>query len=136
MKHEIRTAIEAPRVLVAEDDLFFSVRIETVLKKMGYEVEVVTDEARAVARAAEWDPALVIVNFGSERLSPADLVRRIKGRSPSPAVLGFVSHTWMPQVKPAAMAAGCDLMVANSALVTRLPQFAAKLAPLPEPPTR
>jgi hypothetical protein len=43
-------------------------------------------------------------------------------------VLGFVSHVWMPQVRPNALAAGVDLLVANSALSMRLPQLVAELA--------
>lgn len=118
-----------PRVLVIEDDLFFSVRIETVLQKMGYVVVVIGDHAKAVGYARDNAPALVIINFGSDRLAPADTVRHIKDLPDAPPVMGFVPHVWMPQVRPNAMAAGCDLLVANSALVMRLPQLVAKLLP-------
>lgn len=115
------------RALVVEDDLFFSVRIETTLSKLGYTVEVVTEGAQAVASAEALRPDLVIVNFGRDRLNPAETVRKLKSL-PNPApVLGFVPHVSMPQVRPAAIAAGCDLLVANSALTLRLPQLAAKL---------
>ena len=113
--------------LVIEDDLFFSVRIETVLQKMGYAVTVISDHTKALETAAQKNPVLVIINFGSDRLSPADTVRQLKTLPDPPAIMGFVPHVWMPQVRPAAMAAGCDLLVANSALVMRLPQLVAKL---------
>ena len=116
-----------PVALVIEDDLFFSVRIETVLQKMGYAVTVISDHTKALEQAALSQPVLVVINFGSDRLSPADTVRHLKTLSEPPAVMGFVPHVWMSEVRPAAMAAGCDLLVANSALVMRLPQLVAKL---------
>ena len=119
--------VQKQRVLVIEDDLFFSVRIETVLQKMGYAVSVIGDHNKAVESAREHAPALVIINFGSDRLAPADTVRHLKELPHPPPVMGFVPHVWMPQVRPNAMAAGCDLLVANSALVMRLPQLVAKL---------
>ncbi len=123
-------AQERPEVLVVEDDLFFSVRIETTLKHLGYAVRVMENSEAAVARAAQHPPALVIVNFGSERLSPGEVVKRLKALPHPAPVLGFVSHKWIPQVRPNALAAGVDLLVANSALSMRLPQLAAKLAPM------
>ena len=114
-------------VLVIEDDLFFSVRIETVLQKMGYAVSVIGDHVQALEYARQHKPALVIINFGSDRLAPADTTRHLKELSEPPRVMGFVPHVWMPQVRPNAMAAGCDLLVANSALVMRLPQLVEKL---------
>ncbi len=116
-----------PEALVVEDDLFFSVRIETMLQKMGYAVFVATTHDAAVAQAQKRAPAIVIINFGGERTTPGETVKQIKALSPTTPVLGFVSHVWMPQVRPNAMAAGCDLLVANSALTMRLPQLVEKL---------
>ena len=122
-----RDVADKPRALVVEEDLFFSVRIETVLQKLGYEVTVIGDPNKAVEHARQHHLALVIINFGSDRVSPADTTRHIKDLPDPPPVMGFVPHVWMPQVRPNAMAAGCDLLVANSALVMRLPQLVAKL---------
>ena len=116
-----------PNVLVIEDDLFFSVRIETMLQKMGYAVSVIGDHAQALEHARLHKPVLVVINFGSDRLAPADTTRHLKELPDAPTVMGFVPHVWMPQVRPNAMAAGCDLLVANSALVMRLPQLVTKL---------
>jgi CheY-like chemotaxis protein len=118
----------APEALVVEDDLFFAVRIETTLKKLGYAVHVVGSEEEAVAQAEASPPALVIVNFGSRTFAPGDVVKRLKALPKAAPVLGFVSHVWIPQVRPNALAAGVDLLVANSALSMRLPQLVADLA--------
>src|SRR5262249_9199475 len=117
-------------------DLFFSVRIETMLKREGYAVRVLGKGEEALAQAERHTPALVIVNFGSDRLTPADFVRRLKSLPAPPPVLGFVPHKWLPQVRPAALAAGSDLLVATSALVRRLPQLAENLAPRDGAPIR
>lgn len=117
----------APRVLVVEDNLFFSVQIETALKRMGYEVEVVSEGERALASATGRSPLLAIVNFGNPRLAPADLVRQLKALPEPPTVLGFCPHVQMAEIRPDALAAGCDQLVANSALTLRLPQIIEKL---------
>jgi CheY-like chemotaxis protein len=116
-------------VLVVEDDLFFGVRIEKTLQRLGYTVFMAKSRDEALAMAEEHPPALVIVNFGRDQLEPTEVVRRIKALPHAPPVLGFVSHKWIPHVRPNAMAAGCDLLVANSALSMRLSQLVAKLAP-------
>src|SRR5437870_2764746 len=106
--------IGKPRVLVVDDDLFFAVRIETTLKRLGYDVRVVGNADAAVALAQERRPALAIVNFGSDRLPAGEIVERLKALPHASPVLGFVPHKQMPYVRPNAMAAGVDLLVANS----------------------
>lgn len=126
----MESSIVAPRVLVVDDDLFFAVRIETTLKKLGYDVRVVGNADAAVGLAQERTPALAIVNFGSTRLPATEVVERLKALHDAPLVLGFVPHKQMPFVRQNAMAAGCDRLIANSALSMRLPQIIARLVPL------
>jgi CheY-like chemotaxis protein len=117
-------------VLVVNDDLFFTARIESTLRRLGYQVAVARSLEDAVASAEARPPALAIVNFGSERINPPEVVRHLKALPHPAPVLGFVSHTWIPQVRPNALAVGCDLLVANSAIHRRLPQLVVRLAPL------
>ncbi len=130
MNSKMENDAGAPYVLVVDDDLFFSVRIETTLKKIGYAVDVVGTADKAMEKLTEKHVALVIINFRASKFSAADLVRSIKVKNASIAVLCFMPHMQMPELKPLARAAGADLIVANSALTMRLPQLAAKLAPL------
>ncbi len=110
-----------PLVLVIENDLMFAVRVESVLKKLGYRVKVVGDSAKAIAFATENPIHLAIVSMGRERLSPLETISRLKAlQNPAP-VLGFLSHTLIPQIREQAKAAGCSLLVPNSAIITRLP---------------
>ncbi len=113
--------------LVIESDLFFSVRIEKTLQKMGHSVTVVTTGEQALTAAAANPPDIVILNFGEERLHAEETTRKLKEAHPETRVLGHISHVNMTFVRPNAIHAGCDLLVANSALTMRLPQLVGKL---------
>ncbi len=118
-----------PDVLVVDEGLFFAVRIEKALERLGYRVRVVTRADAAIEQVRDAKPDLVIVDFGSAGLSPAELVARIKSLADPPRVLGFVSHKMLPELRPLAEAAGCDVLVANSAISMRLPDLVADLVP-------
>lgn len=122
---------EKPKVLVLEDDLMFSVRIEKTLMHLGYAPSIFTHSAEAIAFAEQNTLALALVNFSSEQQAPGEVVKRIKAQADPPPVLGYCSHVSMPQIRPNAMAAGCNLLVANSALTVRLPQLVAKVLASP-----
>lgn len=110
-----------PLVLVAESDLMFAVRIESVLKKAGYRVKTVQNAEKAAELAASDPPFLAIVSMGREKLAPFDIAARLSAL-PNPApVLGYISHTLIPEVREQAKASGCALLVPNSSIVTRLP---------------
>ena len=121
------TEAEKPKVLVLEDDLMFSVRIEKTLTHLGYAPSIFTHSADAIAFAEQNTLCLALINFSSEQQAPGEVVKQIKARPDPPPVLGYCSHVSMPQIRPNAMAAGCNLLVANSALTMRLPQIVAKV---------
>ena len=123
---------ERPKVLVLEDDLLFSVRIEKTLVHLGYAPSIFTHSADAIAFAEQNTLCLALVNFSSEQQSPGEVVKRIKARPNPPPVLGYCSHVSMPQIRPNAMASGCNLLAANSALTMRLPQLVAKVLAGPQ----
>jgi CheY-like chemotaxis protein len=119
-----------PCVLVIDEDLLFSIRVETTLRKLGYDVLVTASPEEAITIAEGERLDLTIINFGRENLHPLETVARIKAaRQPAP-VMGFLSHKLIPGMRDAAREAGCDLLVANSALVLRLAQLVQRLAPL------
>ncbi len=119
--------IDKSKVLVLEDDLMFSVRIEKTLTHLGYAPTVFTNSEEAIAFAEEHAICLALVNFSSEQQSPGEVVKRIKAQPNPPPVLGYCSHVNMPQIRPNAMASGCNLLVANSALTMRLPQLVTRM---------
>lgn len=126
------TESQKPKVLVLEDDLMFSVRIEKTLMHLGYAPSIFTHSAEAIAFAEQNTLHLALVNFSSEQQAPGEVVKRIKARPNPPPVLGYCSHVSMPQIRPNAMAAGCNLLVANSALTMRLPQLVTKVLAGPQ----
>jgi CheY-like chemotaxis protein len=119
-----------PRVLVIDEDLLFSTRVENTLRTLGYDVYVTSHPDEAVAIAQDNLLSLAIINFGREGLRPLETTVRLKDVCQAPPVLAFVSHKLIPETRDSARDAGCDLLVANSAVALRLPQLAARLAPL------
>lgn len=119
-----------PQILVLEDDLLFSVRLESVLKKAGYAPLMARSLEQAIQKAETEAPVLSIVSFGRAHLQPLEAVSRLKALLPERPVVGFLSHTQIPLVRSEAKAAGCDLLVPNSSIAMRLPQLMARLAPL------
>jgi CheY-like chemotaxis protein len=112
-----------PKVLLAEDDLFFSARLLSVLDKLGYQTYTARTQDEALQKAAEIRPPLVILNLASKRVGGAELIRRLKGREPAPRVIAYLSHTRIPEIRDEVLAAGADKVCANSAITMRLPQI-------------
>ncbi len=116
-------------MLVIDEDLFFAMRAEATLRKMGYESKLLGTYQEALAYAGENDLCLTMMSYGKERLQPLELTRELKALSPNCPILGYVSHGEIPVMRPLSKEAGCDLLIANSAFATRLPQMIQKLAP-------
>jgi len=119
------TVMSAPpeRILLANDDLFFSARILSVLTNLGYQADRASTQEQALQKAAADRPALVILNLAAPRLGGLELARRLKAEAGAPRVLAFLSHVNIPDVREEALAAGVDRIVANSAISLRLPDI-------------
>jgi CheY-like chemotaxis protein len=118
-----------PTVLIVNPDLLSSSRIESALKSLGWAVVTARTQDEALARLRHITPMLVLINFNIEGLQPLVITERAKSLHPQVKVLGFISHTRLSEVRPKAQIAGCDKLVANSALQERLPQILAGLFP-------
>ena len=125
---------ESPlRVLLVDDDLFFSARILSVLQKLGHKAEVARTVADAEAQTRAGQD-LVILNFSSPRLGDLEAVRKLRAAG-APKLLAFLSHVKIPPVRESVLAAGADRLVPNSAITQRLPEILIRLGanePLPE----
>jgi predicted metal-dependent hydrolase len=141
--------------------LFFSVQVENQLGLLGYAFrriergEDIESEAEAervservylgeplagrgagfVARLAEWQPALVIVELSSRTIPWPEWIAALKA---SPAtrripVIAFGPHTDL-ELRASALDAGADAVVAKSRLVTGLPELIDKYARLVDQP--
>ena len=116
-------------ILLLENDLMFGVRLEKGFQKLGYEVVTIGTEAQLAASLSEDAPALAVLNFAGKTPAPLDATARLHHAFPEIPLLGYYSHTKIPEIRSEAKAAGLTLLVPNSAIATRLPQLIARLLP-------
>lgn len=99
------------RVLVVEDDRSLVRALVNNLKVRGYRVEVATDGATAVKRAADKRPDLVVVDLGLPELDGLEVIRSIRGWSEIPIIV--LSARGSEDDKIEALDAGADDYVAK-----------------------
>ncbi len=110
-------------VLAMVDDLFFLAQIQEAAKQAG--VSVRTCAPGEICEAAKCEAVPIIILDLNHRSGAAlDALRALKS---DPAlshlrVTGFLSHV-QGELAAAARAAGCELVLARSAFVQRLPQL-------------
>lgn len=114
---------ERSTALLIEDDLFFRIRLLSMLERIGYRVEMAANSKQALDLASQDVPVLAILNLASPRLGGVDLVRRLKTEAKIPYVLTYLSHVRIPAVREEVLAAGADKICTNSAISTRLPEI-------------
>ncbi len=117
-----------PRIVVFEDDLFFSVRIDEGLRRAGYEVRLVRDEQRFREELAEGRPDLFVVHTSVRSVDWERLLREARANPETAGVpvLAFGSHMDLEQ-RRRALAAGADQVVANSKFVGDMAGLVGKL---------
>jgi DNA-binding NarL/FixJ family response regulator len=91
-------------------------------------VGTATDGRHAVRRVIELQPDLVLMDLRLPGMNGFDATRRIKARSPAPAVI-IVTADDTPECRAAASAAGTDGFVAKQQMFTQLPAAMRKLFP-------
>ncbi len=118
------TEAQQRHALVIDANLMTAVRLERGLQALGYTVSSITP-----AQAREWNTSfdLAAIHYGIAREEALQTTRILRGICPSGAILGYVSHGMVPELRPLAREAGCSLLVANSAMAARLPQLAVRL---------
>ena len=114
------------RVLVIDNDLFLSTRIISVLRHQGYSAERAANAEAALQKVAVQSFDFAMVALESQRADGFDIVRKLKVET-VPKVIGYISHTKIPEIRDRARDAGIDRICANSAVTMRLPQILAAL---------
>ncbi|HEU4319567.1 MAG TPA: response regulator [Acidimicrobiia bacterium] len=99
------------RVLVVEDDRSLVRALANNLKVRGYKVDVATDGAAAVKRAADKRPDLVIVDLGLPELDGLEVIRSLRGWTEIPIIV--LSARGSEDDKIEALDAGADDYVAK-----------------------
>jgi two-component system, sensor histidine kinase and response regulator len=105
------------RAALIDDNLLMSSQIEAKLKQLGLEPVLIGSPAGAVDKLAAEPPVVALVNLSADRLQPLEIVRAIKAdaRLAAVPVVGFTGHTEQARIETG-RAAGCDRVVANSAV--------------------
>lgn len=112
----------APRIVTAlSRDVFFGMRIRTILQQLGYEIKLIPNEADLVD--ASEDAAIALIDFNGE--VDWDVLKPLI-ESDVPTV-GFCSHTKVDAFR-AAKEAGLDRVVSNGEFSRRLPELLEKYA--------
>jgi len=112
-----------PKVLAVLEDIFFTVKINESAKRAGMPVTFVKSEADVLAQAGE-KPALIIFDLNFARIDPLNVIRKLKADEnfKDIRVIGYLSHV-QGDLKLAAHAAGCDMVLPRSAFSQNLPQI-------------
>lgn len=109
------------RVLAILDDLFFTVKIGDAARRAGVEIDIVATEAAAFEKAAE--ARLIIMDLNCTSVQPLQIVENLKDLRPAGSkLIGYLSHVQV-DLKVRAQEAGCDEVLARSALSDTLPKI-------------
>lgn len=110
-------------IVALSHDLFFGMRIRTVIRQLGYGLELINDEAALIQALETTPPILVFVDFNK----PVDwdaLAPLLASETP---VVGFSSHTNVDGFR-AAKAAGIDRTVSNGQFSRSMPELIEQYA--------
>lgn len=112
------------KILAVLQDLFFTVKIHEAAKRAGLAVEFVKSEKDALEKAASDRPVLIILDLNFTDIDALQLIRALKSNDATKkiGVIGYVSHV-QGELKQQAQEAGCDTVLARSALSQNLPQI-------------
>ena len=109
------------RIVAFSRDVFFGMRVRTVLRQIGYDLALVKSEAEARDAVAAAETHLLLVDF-NQPVTWADLATVLQGETP---VLAFGSHTDVEGFR-AAKDAGVRRVVSNGEFSRRLPELIAQ----------
>jgi len=114
---------EPKRVLAVVSDLFFSVKISEAAKRNGLALEFVK-EGKELMEKAKVKPSLIVFDLNFDSAAPLDLIAQLKGNPETKGIslLGYLSHL-QGELKMQAQAAGCDMVMARSALSQNMLQI-------------
>lgn len=111
-----------PAAVAAVDDVFFASRLKEAARGTGAELLFTRSIEETVESAARTGARLVILDLNGAGYSRVEAVKALKAdaRTRGAFAVGYLSHV-MVELKAEAEAAGCDLVLARSAFVKRLP---------------
>jgi CheY-like chemotaxis protein len=116
-------------VLVADDNLLSCTRLLGQLHAAGWDARAACAGPEAMTLARQKRPDVIVVNLAATSHDAALFIGALKAEPDLAAipVLGFCGHRDVTR-REAAAAAGCDRVVANSAIAAGLPALVRALA--------
>ena len=122
-KHKSMQKQEPKRVLAVVSDLFFSVKLSEAAKRNGLALEFVK-EGKELLEKAKMKPSLIVFDLNFESVSPLALIAKLKGNAETKGIslIGYLSHI-QGELKMQAQEAGCDMVLARSALSQNMLQI-------------
>jgi PleD family two-component response regulator len=114
---------ESKRVLAVVSDLFFSVKLSDAAKRNGLALEFVKDAGEVLEKARE-KPQLIVFDLNFDAVNPLKLIAKLKASSETKGIslIGYLSHI-QGELKVQAQEAGCDMVLARSALSLNMSQI-------------
>jgi PleD family two-component response regulator len=115
-------------ILVVNSDLMWGTKIAETIRQAGLKYVTAKTEQEAMDQARQLRPSLILIDLGIKSLDAMALIRQLKQDADlkETSILGFIFHTdqatWQNGI-----AAGCDQVVARSALQQTLGKEIAKI---------
>jgi len=112
------------QIVLVEDDLFFSSKIENILQNSEYDLKIFPRGIEALKSLRENPAVLILINLASHSLNPLDLISEIKADPDlkTISILGYCGHTQKELIEKARNL-GCDKVVPNSVMVSGFPKL-------------
>ncbi len=114
---------EGAAVVLLDTDLFFVVKVRTMLQHAGYDVRTARSSADFARRLTDDTPVLALVNTATAGVDWRAAIGA--ARSAGIPVIAFGSHVDL-ETQQAARAAGATRVIANSRLASDLPGIVAR----------
>ena len=118
-------------VLVIEDNPRQQLMARKVLEKRGYKVITASDGEEGVRKAADEQPAVILMDVSLPGIDGLEATRRIKAANPRQPIVACTAHA-MAGDRERIMAAGCDDFLSKpymlADLVSAIAQFAGEPA--------
>lgn len=115
------TEVSNGTIVALSRDLFFGMRMRTIIRQLGYSIQLIKDESSLVDVAMSDAPLLAFVDF-NQSVDWDALAPLISSDIP---IVGFGSHTYVEGFR-AAKAAGVDRVVSNGEFSRSLPDLIEK----------
>ncbi|OGC78676.1 MAG: hypothetical protein A2145_06995 [candidate division Zixibacteria bacterium RBG_16_40_9] len=111
-------------IVLIEDDLFFSSKIENLLKSSNYEIHTISKTEGLLDSLKQDIPDLILINLASSNLNPLSIIPEIKNQLNlrSIPIIGYCGHTQRELIEKA-LKLGCDKVLPNSVIVSTLPKL-------------